>query len=116
MLIQNITSIVQQESLFGRTLKSNQEAFMIRQSDLRRNLDCDPHVGGDLYPSLGYLVHGLELEHGCGNLGRDLGLSLGDLVHGLGDLVHGLGDLNLSRGYLGLSLGYIHPSLGPWSW
>ena len=89
---------------------------MIRQSDLRRNLDCDPHVGGDLYPSLVYLVHGLELEHGCGNLGRDLGLSLGDLVHGLGDLVHGLGDLNLSLGYLWPSLRYIYPSLGPWSW
>ena len=62
--------------------------------------DRDLHVGGDLNPSL---------EHGCGNLGCDLGLSLGDLVHDLGDL-------NLSLGYLGPSLDYIHPSLGPWSW
>ena len=69
---------------------------------MRRNLDCDLHVGGDLNPSL-------ELEHGCGNLGYDFGLSLGDLVHDLGDL-------NLSLGYLGPSLDYIHPSLGPWSW
>ena len=69
---------------------------------MRRNLDCDLHVGGDLNPSL-------ELEHGCGNLGCDLGLSLGDLVHDLGDL-------NLSLGYLGPSLDFIHPSLGPWSW
>ena len=90
--------------------------FVALLNPTRHNFDCDIYVGGDLYPSLGYLVHGLELEHGCGNLARDLGLSLGDLVHGLGDLVHGLGDLNLSRGYLGLSLGYIHPSLGPWSW
>ena len=65
---------------------------------MRRNLDCDLHVGGDLNPSL-------ELEHGCGNPGCDLGLSLGDLVHDLGDL-------NLSLGYFGPSLGYIHPSLG----
>ena len=64
---------------------------------MRRKLDCDLHVGGDLNPSP-------ELEHGCGNLGCDLGLSLGDLVHDLGDL-------NLSLGYLGPSLGELGLSL-----